>query len=77
LLNPRQNKNSNYSEYLSLGAEITSAMLVPIVVGYLVDRNYQTEPWGFLTGMLVGFLGVFNIIYRIAKKSSRKNNNEK
>lgn len=61
-----------YSEYLSLGAEITAGMLVPIGAGYLVDYYWQTEPWGVLIGMLVGFFQVFNIIFKLARRSTKK-----
>jgi len=61
-----------YSEYLSLGAEITAGMLVPIGAGYLVDYYWQTEPWGVLIGMLVGFFQVFNIIIKLVRRSTKK-----
>jgi len=62
----------NYTEYLSLGTEIVSAMLVPLIGGYLVDYYWGTEPWGFIAGALLGFLGVFNTIYKIAKRANRE-----
>lgn len=71
---PQDSSQKKYGPYLSLGAEITAAMLVPLTGGYLVDYYFGTEPWGFLAGMVVGFLIVFNTIYRIAMRadSSRK-----
>ena len=70
----------NYTRYLSLGAEITAAMLVPLAGGYLVDYYFGTEPWGFLGGMVAGFLSVFSAIYRIAieanKDSKKKSTDE-
>lgn len=62
----------NYTEYISLGTEIVSAMLVPIIAGYLVDYYWETSPWGFIIGALLGFLGVFNTIYKIAKRANRE-----
>lgn len=72
----RPNNYNQYSRYLSLGAEITASMLVPIFAGYLVDSYWKTEPWGFLIGILIGLLGVFNTIYKIAKDASRKTDDE-
>jgi F0F1-type ATP synthase assembly protein I len=68
---------NNYSRYLSLGAEITAAMLVPLAGGYLIDYYFGTEPWGFLGGMVVGFLSVFSAIYRIAVEANSDNNKRK
>ena len=62
----------NYSEYLSLGAEITSSMLVPLLGGYAVDYYFGTEPWGTIIGALVGFLAVFTTIFKIAQRANRK-----
>lgn len=62
----------NYTEYITLGTEIVSAMLVPIIGGYLVDYYWSTGPWGFITGAILGFLGVFNSIYKIARRANRE-----
>lgn len=62
----------NYTRYLSLGAEITAAMLVPLAGGYVIDYYFGTEPWGFLGGMVVGFLSVFSAIYRIALEADKQ-----
>lgn len=70
-------KNINkYNEYLSLGAEIAAAMIVPLLVGTYIDKHYNTKPWGSLIGVLFGFLGVFNAIYKIAIRSKNKRDDE-
>ncbi|HBQ58279.1 MAG TPA: hypothetical protein DD671_01265, partial [Balneolaceae bacterium] len=40
-----------YRQYIGLGAEIAASLLVPILLGYLLDRHFQTSPIFILTGV--------------------------
>ncbi len=74
---PHKPNNNNYKQYLSLGAEITSSMLVPLAGGYLVDYYFGTQPWGFLVAMVIGFLAVFSVIYKIALRANKNSHKKK
>lgn len=71
-----------YSAYLSLGIEIAGAMIIPVLAGVYADKYFGTRPWLSLTGALMGIIGVFWNIYKLAvmaneetkqRKSKKKN----
>lgn len=66
-----------YSEYLGLGAEIAAAMIVPLLIGYGIDKKFKTTPWGIIIGALFGFLGIFSIIYKLVVQSDVDNNGQR
>jgi F0F1-type ATP synthase assembly protein I len=41
---------------------------VPALVGWYVDKHYQTAPRWFLVGLLVGLLGTAVDIYKLLKR---------
>lgn len=59
---------SKYGEYLSLGAEIAAAILVPLLLGYWLDIYFGTSPWLVLAGALIGIINVMVVIFRLARK---------
>ncbi|MDX1671047.1 MAG: AtpZ/AtpI family protein [Balneolaceae bacterium] len=67
-----RNLLSKYSEYLSLGAEIAAAILVPLLLGYGLDIYFNTSPWLVLAGALTGIINVMVVIFRLAKKLDRE-----
>lgn len=66
-----------YSEFIGLGSEIAAAMIVPLLIGVYLDKHYNTEPWGVAVGIIIGFLGVFNAIYRVVIKANRNKSDDK
>lgn len=63
---------SKYAEYLSLGAEIAAAMVLPILAGYWLDEYFETSPWLILTGCLVGIVNVLIVIFRLADRLNKQ-----
>ncbi len=58
--------------YLGLGAQIGGSMLFFVVAGLLVDRWLGTSPWGILVGAVLGMVGVFALVVRIANEANKK-----
>jgi ATP synthase protein I len=47
---------------LQLGAELTSGILVGLLMGYAIDHVFDTQPWGLVGMVLLGFAaGILNI----------------
>lgn len=63
---------SDYTEYLSLGAEIAAALLVPILLGYWLDGYFSTSPWLLLIGCLVGIVNIFILIFQLNERLNKK-----
>jgi F0F1-type ATP synthase assembly protein I len=57
-----------YSKYLGLGAEIVALLVVPIIIGFLIDNYFNTKPYGILIGSLIGMIGFFVLVLKIAKE---------
>ncbi|MDZ7694415.1 MAG: AtpZ/AtpI family protein [Balneolaceae bacterium] len=64
--------NNLYTQYISLGAEIAAAILLPILVGYWLDDYFQTSPWLILAGCFVGIVNVMLVIYRLADRLNKQ-----
>ena len=61
---------------MSLGSEIAAAMIVPLLIGVYLDKHYNTSPWGVIGGTIIGFLGVFNAVYRVVIRANNKNSDD-
>ncbi len=62
--------------YLTLGIQIMLTLLVPILAGVYVDQRYNWTPWGILAGVLLGFAGFFNLLWRTFILTSGKSGNK-
>lgn len=71
MLNPENLRK--YSSYISLSSEIVAALIIPSLAGIYLDKHADTGPWGVLIGTIVGFLGVFGIIYRVLYRTHSQN----
>ncbi|MEK7831737.1 MAG: AtpZ/AtpI family protein [Acidobacteriota bacterium] len=56
----------------SMGLALAFNVIGGIVVGYLVDRWFQTRPWALLAGILLGVFGGLAGIYRITKQLNQE-----
>ena len=57
--------------YLSMG-QVGFEMVVPIVVGILLDRWLGTVPWLFIAGVVLGFVGGLIHLVRLANRLNRE-----
>jgi ATP synthase protein I len=65
-------KLTDYAEYISLGAEIAGALLVPIFIGYWLDEYFETSPWLLLVGCLTGIVNIFILIFKLNKRLNKE-----
>ncbi len=47
------------------------AILIGVGLGYLVDRNYQSAPWGLLVGLVLGFSSFVLRLVRLVRQLER------
>lgn len=68
---------SSNSNLLGLGWQIASTLLVFTLGGYFLDRWLDTLPWFLIGGALLGMVGVFYQILRIAMDLDRAEKRKK
>lgn len=67
----RSQGSSNGPALTSAGFEFAAAVAGLTLVGYWIDRHYDSAPWGLLIGAAVGLIGgTYNII-RAALRAGR------
>lgn len=49
-----------------VGLELAGATAGFALIGYWIDRRYQTAPWGVLVGVILGLVGG---LYNLVKQS--------
>jgi len=59
--------------YFGLGLELAGAVAVLTWLGYQFDRWQRTEPWGLLTGAMIGIVGG---LYNLLKTALAANRDE-
>lgn len=63
---PPKNELGRYMVLAQLGTE----MVAPIVVGLLLDYQFETLPWLTVTGAVSGFvLGMVHLIYVVSRQN--------
>ncbi len=63
------NNLAKYGAYLALGAQIAASMIVPVVIGIYIDKQWNFSPWGVIIGALLGFGGMISIVIKLAHRS--------
>jgi F0F1-type ATP synthase assembly protein I len=61
----KDSEQSKLGLALAAGTAISSNIVGGIIVGYLLDRWFQTAPWMLITGICLGTVGAFITLYRI------------
>jgi F0F1-type ATP synthase assembly protein I len=64
-------KNSEQSKFalaLAVGTAIASNIIGGLLVGYLLDRWFKTDPWMLITGICLGTVSAFITLYRIMSR---------
>jgi F0F1-type ATP synthase assembly protein I len=54
--------------YSGTGLELAGAVAGFALVGYWIDRHYGTDPWGIVTGLILGIVGG---LYNLVRQSLR------
>ena len=74
------NKGSGFRQGLSiafrLGTELTVAIMIGTVIGYALDRYFETKPWCLVIGLIVGGVAGCLNVYRFAKEITIDNGDD-
>ena len=74
------NKGSGFRQGLSiafrLGTELTVAVMIGTVMGYALDRYFETKPWCLVIGLIVGGVAGCLNVYRFAKEITIDNGDD-
>ncbi|WP_412070017.1 AtpZ/AtpI family protein [Rubrivirga sp. IMCC43871] len=55
--------------HLGFGMQLAAAMVFFVGLGIVVDRYFGTTPWGVLVGAVLGMIGVFAMVIRLAREA--------
>ncbi len=69
---PRRKSTDESSPWLRLagsGMELAGAILGFVLVGYWIDRSFNTHPWGLLICALCGLVGGLYNFFRSSLKA--------
>ena len=61
----------------SLGIEFISAIFMGGMIGYFIDKYFQTNPWGMILFLVFGVLAGSLNIYRVFESYQQPNENKK
>jgi F0F1-type ATP synthase assembly protein I len=79
---PQDSKNSPYyalARYMGIGLEVAIAIVLCVYAGAGLDRKFGLSPLFLVTGIVVGFAVVINILLyysRAANKDAESNKNQ-
>ena len=76
----QMNKGSGFRQGLSiafrLGTELTVAIMIGTVIGYALDRYFETKPWCLVIGLIMGGAAGCLNVYRAAKEITINNGDD-
>ncbi len=72
IIAPPSNANSHHSAYgvgMKMAVELVAGLGFGIIVGYAIDSQFNSKPFGILIGAILGIIGGFWNMLRMSKKS--------
>jgi ATP synthase protein I len=66
-----EKRSPDGARYYSLGIEFAAAIVGLTLLGYWIDRRFESAPWGVLIGLGFGMVGGTYNLYRAARQWSR------
>ena len=74
------NKGSEFRRGLSiafrLGTELTVAVMIGAVMGYALDRYFDSKPWLLALGVILGGAAGSLNVYRVSKEITAQNDKD-
>ena len=74
------NKGSEFRQGLSiafrLGTELTVAVMIGAVMGYALDRYFDSKPWLLAVGVILGGAAGSLNVYRVSKEITAQNDKD-
>lgn len=75
---PKLNLNALSVAY-RVSIELTSGVLVGVIIGYFIDRTFDIKPWGIIfftiIGSLAGALNVYRAVMSQMRQEEEKDKN--
>jgi len=68
----RQKLYKRAVRYSAVGLEMGFCVAIGVIVGYLLDRHFQTKPWLTLIFLLLGVAAAFRGLFTLMKKLDKK-----
>jgi ATP synthase protein I len=62
--------------YSTLGIEVGTAVGIGAVIGYFLDKRFNTQPWLLLLFMLFGIAAAVKAVWREVKKYQQESGNK-
>jgi F0F1-type ATP synthase assembly protein I len=69
---PTKHSYSNYLKYSGLGMEMALSVVLPLLLGIYLDKQFETAPWGLLLGLLFGLTGLGLNLYKVILQMNRQ-----
>ncbi|MBO8130598.1 MAG: AtpZ/AtpI family protein [Candidatus Marinimicrobia bacterium] len=70
-------ENINFIGYLGIGLNIAITIFIFVMIGYFVDKKFNTLPQGTILGGLAGFIFGMRTLFLTVKKVSSKKEDKK
>jgi F0F1-type ATP synthase assembly protein I len=62
------------AKYLAIGLEIPSTIIGGVVLGYLIDLQFETSPWFTVVLAVLGFVGaVYRLLQYLRRFADERN----
>ena len=69
---PADRRFPDWVRHSGVGLELAGAVAGFALLGYWVDRHYGTQPWGLVTGFVLGIVGGLYNFVREALQATRE-----
>lgn len=75
---PKRNKEDleDYKSYVkssAVGLEVGLSIIAGLLIGYFLDREFGWDPWGMVSGLVIGGAAAGRALYVFSKKFLREN----
>ncbi len=63
--------------YMGLGTELAASVAGMLLIGYYLDKHFNTSPWLLLTGAAIGAVGGFYNFFREVQRLGKIDNKKR
>ncbi|MBF0280844.1 MAG: AtpZ/AtpI family protein [SAR324 cluster bacterium] len=64
---------SKWIQFSAMGLELGLSVIVGLLVGEFLDKQFGTEPWLLLLFLIFGLAAGFRSVYRLLKRLQKNN----
>ena len=70
-------RDTGWMKHAGIGIEFAGAVGAFIVLGWWIDRHWDTKPWGIVICALLGLIGGFYNLLKAALKAAEEAENKR